>query len=77
MLSTREIIREAESLPAAERALRAARGAYEGNRSDYAALLDAARSLVRARLDRSGAVRDLAIARAELLALAGMEPGKE
>jgi outer membrane protein TolC len=62
-----------EVVPAAERALRAAQGAYEGNRSGYLDLLDAARSLVRARLDRSGAVRDLAIARAELLAVAGMD----
>jgi len=66
-----------EVVPAAERALRAARGSYEGNRSGYLDLLDAARNLVRARLDRSAAVRDLSISRAEVLAVAGMESGKD
>ncbi|MEN8149188.1 MAG: TolC family protein, partial [Planctomycetota bacterium] len=62
-------------VPLARLALRASRGAYEGNRSGYLDLLEAARRLVRARLDRAGATRDVAVARADLLVAAGFDPG--
>ena len=64
-------------VPLAERALDASRGAYEGNRTGYLDLLEAARRLLRARLDRAGAVRNLSVARADLLVAAGFDPEKE
>jgi len=63
-------------VPKAAQALRAARGAYEGNRSGYLDLLEAARRHIAARLDRAGARRDLEMARADLLVAAGFDPGK-
>jgi len=66
-----------EIVPFAAQSLRAARGAYEGNRSGYLDLLAAARRHVKARLDRSGARRDLSNARADLLVASGFDSGKE
>jgi outer membrane protein TolC len=62
---------ENEILPRSEQALEAARGSYEGNRSGYLELLDAADRLLEARLGRARAQRDYEHARAGLLSAVG------
>ena len=63
---------EREVVPLRDRAYESARGAYEGNRTDYVALLDAARARLTARLGLAGARRTLAHARAALLVAVGV-----
>jgi len=60
-----EVMRE-EVVPATEKALKAVRAAYEANRADFLALLDAARELARARLELSEALALAHQAHAEL-----------
>jgi len=62
---------EREILPRREQALESARGAYEGNRSGYLDLQDAAERLLAARLGRADARRDYQYANAELLRATG------
>ncbi|MHC4933847.1 MAG: TolC family protein, partial [Planctomycetota bacterium] len=68
----RWLVHEQEIVPLAERAFRAIRGAYEGNRTGYIELLDRARSLLDARLGRADARRAHAHARARLLESVGV-----
>jgi outer membrane protein TolC len=60
-----------ELVPLAERTLETTRGAYEGARTGYLELIDAARGLLKARLGRIDAMRALADAHARLLAAVG------
>jgi outer membrane protein TolC len=64
-------IHDREIVPLAERSFQSTRGAYEGNRAGYIELLDSARRLLKARLQRIDARRDHAHARARLLEATG------
>ncbi len=74
-----EIMRSAV-VPASERSLKAIRGAYEANRSDFLTLLNATRALAKARLELYEAEVMAHQAQAELqraLAADAISPGKE
>ncbi len=62
-------------LPAASQSVTALRSSYEANRATFLALLDAARSLAEARLDRIDAVARRDVARADLARALGDDGG--
>ncbi|MHC4957720.1 MAG: TolC family protein [Planctomycetota bacterium] len=68
----RWLVHSKDVVPLAERAFESSRGAYEGNRTGYIELLDAARRLLRARLGLVDTRRDFAHARARLLQAVGI-----
>jgi outer membrane protein TolC len=61
-------------VPLAERALAATRAGYEANRSDFMALLNASRDLLRARLEADESLAALQLARADLDRAVGEAP---
>ncbi len=61
-------------VPLAERALAATRAGYEANRSDFLALLNASRDLLRARLEADESLAALQLARADLDRAVGEAP---
>jgi cobalt-zinc-cadmium efflux system outer membrane protein len=63
-------------VPLAERALAATRASYEANRTEFAALLGAARDLLRARLAADESLAALQVARADLDRAVGEVPAQ-
>lgn len=61
-------------VPLAERALAATRAGYEANRSDFLALLNASRDLLRARLEADQSLAALQLARADVDRAVGEAP---